>query len=105
MTNATTILPAPPAHYREPIAIGNVRLASRFNLAPLAGYTNLPFRLSIREIGAAEGIFCAPEGAACLPVLRRLQAAGQVTAEDRVVIYNTGAGVKYLEAFGLKEAH
>jgi nifR3 family TIM-barrel protein len=25
--------------------------ASRFNLAPLAGYTNLPFRLSVREIG------------------------------------------------------
>src|SRR5581483_8960614 len=24
-----------------------------------------------RQIGAAEGIFCAPEGAACLPVLRR----------------------------------
>ena len=24
-----------------------------------------------REIGSAEGIFCAPEGAACLPSLRR----------------------------------
>jgi threonine synthase len=57
-----------------------------------------------REIGAAEGIFCAPEGAACLPVLRRLLADGSVTADDRVVIFNTGAGVKYLEAFGLKEA-
>ncbi len=43
--------PAPPAYFREPIAIGSVRLASRFVLAPLAGYTNLPFRLSIREIG------------------------------------------------------
>jgi threonine synthase len=53
-----------------------------------------------REIGAAEGLFCAPEGAACLPVLRRLIAEGSVTADDRVVIFNTGAGVKYLEAFG-----
>src|SRR4249920_214332 len=44
-------LPPPPAFYREPIFLGNVRLASRFNLAPLAGYTNLPFRLSIREVG------------------------------------------------------
>lgn len=51
MTNATAILPPPPAHYRTPISIGGVRLASRFNLAPLAGYTNLPFRLSIREVG------------------------------------------------------
>jgi threonine synthase len=55
-----------------------------------------------REIGAAEGIFCAPEGSACLPAVRKLMAAGKVTAHDRVVLFNTGAGVKYLEAFGLK---
>jgi nifR3 family TIM-barrel protein len=44
-------IPPPPLWYREALSIGNVRLASRFNLAPLAGYTNLPFRLSIRELG------------------------------------------------------
>ncbi len=54
------------------------------------------------EIGALEGVFCAPEGSACLPVLRRLQARGEVKPDDKVVIFNTGAGVKYLEAFGLK---
>jgi len=52
------------------------------------------------EIGAAEGIFCAPEGAACLPALRKLIDRGQVKAEERVVLFNTGAGVKYLESFG-----
>ena len=52
-----------------------------------------------REIGAAEGIFCAPEGAACLPALRKLLTAGEVKAEERVVLFNTGAGVKYIEAF------
>ncbi|HEY2910585.1 MAG TPA: tRNA dihydrouridine synthase DusB [Gemmataceae bacterium] len=46
-------IPPPPLHYREPIFVGKLRLASRFNLAPLAGYTNLPFRLSIRELGGA----------------------------------------------------
>jgi threonine synthase len=51
------------------------------------------------EIGAAEGIFCAPEGAACLPALRKLIAAGEVSSNERVVLFNTGAGVKYLEAF------
>src|SRR6266481_4418498 len=51
MTNATAILPPPPEHYREPLSLGTLRLASRFNLAPLAGYTNLPFRLSVRELG------------------------------------------------------
>lgn len=44
-------LPPPPVHYRQPLHIGTLRLASRFNLAPLAGYTNLPFRQSIRDMG------------------------------------------------------
>jgi threonine synthase len=52
-----------------------------------------------REIGAAEGVFCAPEGAACLPALRKLIAAEEVKPDERVVLFNTGAGVKYLEAF------
>src|SRR6266545_903925 len=43
-------IPSPPSWYREPLSVGTVRLASRFNLAPLAGYTNLPFRLSVREL-------------------------------------------------------
>lgn len=54
-----------------------------------------------REIGAAEGIFCAPEGAACLPALRKLMNEGKVAPDDRVVLFNTGSGLKYLEAFGL----
>jgi threonine synthase len=52
-----------------------------------------------REIGATEGIFCAPEGAACLPALRKLFDDGKVSSSDRVVLFNTGSGVKYLEAF------
>ncbi len=47
----TASVPPPPAHYREPLFVGTVRLASRFTLAPLAGYTNYPFRRSVREIG------------------------------------------------------
>src|SRR5215213_7980492 len=53
MTTANHELPPPPLAYRVPLSIGSVPVASRFNLAPLAGYTNLPFRLSIREIGGA----------------------------------------------------
>jgi len=43
--------------------------------------------------------FCAPEGAACLPALRKLQSSAAVSAEDRVVLFNTGSGVKYVESF------
>jgi len=52
-----------------------------------------------REIGSAEGVFCAPEGAACLPALRKLIEAGYVKASERVVLFNTGSGVKYMESF------
>ena len=54
---------------------------------------------AVKEIGAAEGIFCAPEGAACLPALRELIAQDLVKEDETVVIFNTGAGVKYLECF------
>jgi threonine synthase len=55
---------------------------------------------AVGEIGAAEGLFVAPEGAACLPALRKLIERGEVEAGERVVLFNTGAGVKYLESFG-----
>jgi tRNA-dihydrouridine synthase B len=35
----------------EPVAFGELRLATPLLLSPLAGYTNLPFRRVIREIG------------------------------------------------------
>ena len=54
---------------------------------------------AVKEIGSAEGIFAAPEGAACLPALRTLIKRGEVDRSDRVVLFNTGSGVKYLDAF------
>jgi len=57
-----------------------------------------------RVIGAAEGLFCAPEGAACFSALKKLIANGSVTPADRIVLFNTGTGLKYLEAYGLREA-
>ncbi len=34
-----------------PLSFGSLVLPSRYLLAPLAGYTNLPFRLAVRELG------------------------------------------------------
>jgi threonine synthase len=52
---------------------------------------------AVREIGAAEGIFAAPEGAACLPALGRLLGRGEIRTDERVVLFNTGSGLKYLD--------
>src|SRR6185436_19621210 len=54
---------------------------------------------AVKEIGSAEGIFAAPEGAACLPALKLLIERDEVDKEERVVLFNTGTGVKYLEVF------
>lgn len=51
------------------------------------------------EIGAKEGIFAAPEGGALLAALRSMLANGEVDKDETVVLFNTGGGIKYIEAF------
>ncbi len=46
-SSRTDALPA----RRPALRLGNLELATRFLLSPLAGYTNMPFRLAIRELG------------------------------------------------------
>jgi threonine synthase len=51
------------------------------------------------RLARLEGIFAAPEGAACVAAAQRLLASGFLKPSERVLIYNTGAGLKYLEAY------
>ena len=53
----------------------------------------------MREMAEREGCFACPEGGATLAALRRLRASGEVRSGERVVIYNTGSGLKYPEAW------
>ncbi len=55
---------------------------------------------AVRETGSNEGLFIAPEGGACVAALRRLRSQGLVQPHESVVLFNTGAGVKYLECMG-----
>ncbi len=52
-----------------------------------------------REIGTSEGIFAAPEGGALLAALKKLLETGEIQKDERIVLFNTGSGIKYLEAF------
>ena len=54
------------------------------------------------ELAASEGIFAAPEGAACVAALRKLLANGSLKPADRIVLYNTGSGLKYAEAWSTR---
>jgi threonine synthase len=86
---------------RVPRAIGDFLIldALRESGGTAVAVTDGELLAAASEIGAAEGIFAAPEGAACLPALRKLLDAGQVQRDERVVLFNTGAGVKYLESY------
>jgi probable HAF family extracellular repeat protein len=50
---------------------------------------------AIRLLASHEGLFAAPEGAATVAGLRRLLDADLVEPDVRIVLFNTGAGLKY----------
>jgi threonine synthase len=52
-----------------------------------------------RKVGSSEGLFVAPEGAACFAALKSLRASGTIESGERVVIFNTGSGIKYLDCY------
>jgi threonine synthase len=52
-----------------------------------------------RELACLEGIFAAPEGAATVIAARKLAATGWIKPEETVVLFNTGTGYKYAEAW------
>ncbi len=86
---------------RVPRAIGDFLIldALRASGGTAIAVTDKELIDATKVIGAAEGIFCAPEGAACLPALKKLLADDSVKPDERVVLFNTGSGVKYVESF------
>src|SRR5687767_2065177 len=52
-----------------------------------------------REMAALEGIFAAPEGGAGLVAAKKLVEQGKIKRDETVVLFNTGSGYKYVEAW------
>ncbi|MDQ4122967.1 MAG: threonine synthase [Acidobacteriota bacterium] len=86
---------------RVPKAIGDFILLDilRKSGGTAVAVTDEELVADVREIGAATGIFAAPEGGACLSALKKMIEQGEVGNDERIVIFNTGSGLKYLEAF------
>jgi threonine synthase len=55
---------------------------------------------SLRQWARLEGVFAAPEGAAAHAAYRKLRAGKFFAEDDRVVLFNTGTGLKYLDVLG-----
>lgn len=54
---------------------------------------------SVAQISKAEGLFPCPEGAATLAALKKMIANGEIDKTERVVLFNTGSGLKYTNLF------
>ena len=53
--------------------------------------------VGVREIGSTEGIFAAPEGGAVLAALKTLLENDLADPSERIVLFNTGSGHKYVD--------
>jgi threonine synthase len=87
---------------RVPRAIGDflmLRILTASKGAAVA-VTDAEMIAGMRRLGALEGISAAPEGGAALAALERLLAAGTIRPTDRVVLFNTGGALKYLDVLG-----
>src|SRR4051812_14358947 len=99
-----------PARMREPLRLGSLALPSRFSLAPLAGYTTLAFRLTVRGLGGL-GLATTDlvNARALLQLSRRTRELIQTSPEDRPVaiqLYGTDpaemtAAAQWLEGYGV----
>lgn len=52
---------------------------------------------ALQEAARAEGALLCPEGAAALAAARKLREAGFIAPHERVLVVNTGSGLKYPE--------
>ena len=95
--NATTVA----SGLRVPKAIGDFLIldAIRESGGTAIAVTDDELLDGARELARTTGIFASPEGGACVPALRKLLARGEVKPNEKVVLFNTGSGIKYLEAF------
>jgi threonine synthase len=86
---------------RVPKAIGDFLIldAIRESRGTALAITDAEMIQAAGEVGAAEGLFVAPESAACCAAAGKLAHSGWIQPDEKIVIFNTGTGIKYLECF------
>jgi threonine synthase len=85
------------AGMRVPSAIGDylVLRALRESRGTAVTVTDDEIRRSQATLGQVAGIYASPEGAATFAALPALQRSGFLDGQERIVLFNTGMGIKY----------
>jgi threonine synthase len=81
-----------------PFADRQILRALRESCGTAVAVTDAEILEAQQQMATEEGLFAAPEGAATLAGLAHLVQQGWVRPDERVVLFNTGSGLKYLEA-------
>jgi threonine synthase len=82
---------------RVPVAIGDYLMldAIRRSGGIALAVSDDDIRRATDLAGAREGIWLSPEGAATVAAIERLRRDGRVRVDERIVLFNTGAGMVY----------
>ncbi len=93
--NAHTIAPG----IRVPVAIGDYIMLDAMRTSGGTGVTVSDQEIldAMYALSRLEGVFAAPEGAATYAGYKKLMERGFLKPEDRVVLFNTGSGLKTSE--------
>ena len=91
---------------RVPAAVGDFLMIRclRESRGTAVTVTDAELMQGVREIAARQGIYACPEGGAVWAAAKQLTATGWLKPDERIVLFNTGTGLKYnhlLKAEGL----
>jgi threonine synthase len=82
-----------PKSFADRMILANIRESNGTAVA----VSDATIMIAQKNLAAMEGIFAAPEGAACFAALEELVKQEWVKPDERIVIFNTGLGLKYLD--------
>ena len=80
----------------KPLADFLILRALRESRGAALAVTDDEMRAATKLLGATEGVFASPEGAATVAALPYLRERGVIARETRVVLFITGGGLKYI---------
>jgi threonine synthase len=91
---------------RVPAAIGDYLIldALRASGGTAIAVSDAELLAATDDLARLEGVYAAPEGAATVAALSKLLEQGVLRPEERIVLFNTGSGLKYQELAPAPEA-
>jgi threonine synthase len=88
---------------RVPVAVGDFLMirALRESGGTAISVSDEALLEGVKEMSAHQGVYACPEGGAVWKAAQQLLESGWIKPEEKVVLFNTGTGLKYNHLFPL----